>query len=206
MKQNKRIIGLTGTIASGKSTAAAYLSEQYGIPCIDADRVGHEVLKSAEVQAELVQAFGEAILTDGVTDRKKLSAFVYAEPSRLETLNAITHPVIIDRIRRMTEDFLAGSDPAPFLIVEAYGLLETALQDLVQEIWGVGCERRLRLNRVMARQHLTETEARARILRQWPDERYREACDVWLDGSGDTAFLKAQCDILMKRFIQTDDV
>lgn len=198
MKPNK-VIGLTGSIASGKSTAASILKKEYGIFCIDADQVGHEILEDPKVKARLLEAFGPDIFRDDHSvNRKALGDLVFEQEERLETLNQITHPAIIASI----EERLQKADTtAPFLMIEAYGLLQTDLKDMVDEVWVVGCDRKTRLRRVMERQHLTEEEAKARINGQWPDEKYRDAADVYLDGSGTEEFLKEQCDLLMKRYV-----
>ena len=197
MKPNK-VIGLTGTIASGKSSAAQYLKETYQIPCIDADQVGHEVLKEEAVIRQLCTAFGEGILAeDGSVSRKALGELVFADQEKLAALNQITHPVICSHIEEWTE---TCQTEAPFVLIEAYGLLQSDLKNLVEEVWVVGCDKNLRVSRVMERQHLSLEQAQARVAGQWLDEKYREAADVYLDGSGSLAFLQAQCDQIMKRY------
>lgn len=197
MKPNK-VVGLTGTIASGKSSAAQYLKEAYQIPCIDADLVGHEVLTEEPVIKQLCEAFGDGILAeDGTVSRKALGELVFADKEKLAVLNQITHPVICRHIEEWTKQCRTE---APFVLIEAYGLLQSDLKDLADEVWVVGCDKKLRINRVMERQHLSLEQAQARVAGQWPDEKYREAADVYLDGSGTLAFLEAQCDQIMKRY------
>ena len=203
MKLNKKIIGLTGTMASGKSTAAAFFRDFAGIPVIDADIVGHEILTKPEVINKLAEAFGPQILNGDAIDRKALAAAAFVDESHTETLNHITHPEICAEVRRRIDQFLEAEDEAPFLIVEAYGLLQSDLKDMVDAVWAVGCDRRTRIRRVMQRNGLTEEEAKARIGSQWPDEKYREAADVYLDGSGTESFLKEQCKILLQRYTDT---
>ncbi len=201
MKQNKKIIGLTGTMASGKSTAATYFKNAAGIPVIDADKVGHEVLKDPEVIKTLTEAFGAQILEGGAIVRKALADAAFVDEEHTERLNQITHPVICGRIQSEIDCFLASEDEAPFMIIEAYGLLQSDLKSMVDEVWAVGCDRRTRIRRIMQRNGLTEEEAKTRISSQWPEEKYREAADVYLDGSGTEAFLKEQCRILLQRYI-----
>ena len=203
MKRNKKIIGLTGTMASGKSTAAAFFRDHAGIPVIDADVVGHEILAKPEVISMLVEAFGPQILKEGAIDRKALASAAFVDEAHTETLNQITHPVICREVGRRIDQFLVSDDEAPFLIVEAYGLLQSDLKDMVDTVWVVGCDRRTRIRRIMQRNGLTEEEARTRTGSQWPDEKYREAADVYLDGSGTEAFLKEQCKILLQRYTDT---
>ena len=131
MKPNK-VIGLTGSIASGKSTAASILKKEYGIFCIDADQVGHEILEDPKVKARLLEAFGPDIFRDDRSvNRKALGDLVFEQEERLETLNQITHPTIIASI----EERLQKADTtAPFLMIEAYGLLQTDLNLASSEI------------------------------------------------------------------------
>ena len=128
MKPNKQVIGLTGTIASGKSTAAAYFHEKYGVPVIDADKVGHEVLEDPRIIGQLTEAFGGDILVHGRIDRKKLGNKVFDDPASLERLNGITHPEICRRVHETAEAFRKSDDPAPFMLIEAYGLLQSDLK------------------------------------------------------------------------------
>ncbi len=203
MKQNKKIIGLTGTMASGKSTAAAFFRDTAGIPVIDADQVGHEILTRPEVIQALTEAFGPQILKDGVIVRKALADAAFVDEAHTEMLNSITHPAICGEIRQQIDAFLASDDVAPFMIIEAYGLLQSELKTMVDAVWAVGCDRRTRIRRIMQRNGLTEEEAKTRVNSQWPEEKYREAADVYLDGSGTEAFLKEQCKILWKRYTDT---
>ena len=119
----------------------------------------------------------------------------------MERLNGITHPEICRRVHEAAEAFRKSDDPAPFMLIEAYGLLQSDLKKDADAVWAVGCDKRLRCRRIMERQGLTEEEARARIQGQWPDEKYRELADVYFDGSGTADLLQAQCDVVMQRFL-----
>lgn len=127
MKQNKPVIGITGTIAAGKSTVSRYFRDAYGIPIIDADAVGHEVLSECPVKQELTKAFGSDILDadQGQVDRRKLGAIVFADAKALTRLNAITHPVICIRIEEAIGRTQEAEPEAPFLLVEAIELLRS---------------------------------------------------------------------------------
>lgn len=198
MKPNKKIIGITGTIAAGKSTASKYLAEKYGIPLVDADLVGHEVLQDPEVMQQLAETISPLILVDGKIDRKILGGIVFQDPQKLQQLNAITHPVITKRIHKQVQDFLEGENEASFMLIEAYGLMQSDLIHMVEEIWVVCAERELRIERVMKRQGLSREEAVRRVDNQWSDEEYRKRADIALDGSRDTEYMKEQCDRIME--------
>ena len=152
----------------------------------------------------IVEAFGtEVLLENGDIDRKVLGDLIFNQPDRRHMLNSITHPVICREIRQQIDAFLASDEEAPFMIIEAYGLLQSELKTMVDEIWAVGCDKRTRIRRIMQRNGLTLEEARTRVNSQWPEEKYREAADIYLDGSGTEAFLREQCKILWKRYTDT---
>ena len=200
MKPNKKVIGITGTIAAGKSTAAGYFRDQYGIPVIDADIVGHEVLRDSEVIQQLVEAISPEILVDGVIDRKILGSIVFKDAGKLAKLNAVSHPAITRNIAEKVNVFLNSDSSAPFMLIEAYGLLQSDLIDLVSEVWVVCADRELRIQRVMERQGLSADEAERRVNNQWSDAEYIRKADVAFDGSRDAEYLKKQCDHVMEKF------
>ena len=204
MKQNKPVIGITGTIAAGKSTVSRYFRDASGIPIIDADAVGHEVLSECPVKQELTKAFGSDILDadQGQVDRRKLGAIVFADAKALTRLNAITHPVICIRIEEAIGRTQEAEPEAPFLLVEAIELLRSPLKDMVREVWTVCADPRVRIRRIMKRQNLTEAEAVARVQSQWSDEEYRRRAAVVFDGGGDTPALYAQCDRVYARMME----
>ena len=129
-----KVIGLTGGIGSGKTTLSRFLSE-LGAVVIDADLIGHEVLeKSREAWRELVDAFGEEILTpEGEIDRKKLAALVFADGDALTRLNRIMHP----RIYRMLKDRLEEyrRQGTAVVVVEAPLLLEAGWISMIDRVW-----------------------------------------------------------------------
>jgi dephospho-CoA kinase len=194
MKQNKRVIGLTGTIASGKSTAAACFSEQFGIPVIDADQVGHTILQDASIRAELVEAFGPSVCdANGAIDRKMLGALVFADEEKRYRLNAITHPAICAAIRRWIEEEQTKDTDAPFLLIEAIELLRSELADMVDEVWVVYADPHVRASRMMKTRGLSREEAEARIRSQWDDAKYRARASRVLDGNGTMEEMRKQC-------------
>ena len=177
MRQSK-VIGITGSIAAGKSTVCRYLEERYGIYRLDADQVGHEMIERPNIVKELTNAFGTAILdTAGRIDRRTLGGMVFTDPEKLALLNAITHPAIC---REIEERIRSRRDP--LILLEAIELLRTPLKALAGEIWVVWAEDTVRVRRIMARQGLSEAEAWDRVRGQWPQENYKKAADVLIDG------------------------
>ena len=177
MRQSK-VIGITGSIAAGKSTVCRYLEERYGIYRLDADQVGHEMIERPNIVKELTNAFGTAILdTAGRIDRRTLGGMVFTDPEKLALLSSITHPAIC---REIEERIRSRRDP--LILLEAIELLRTPLKALAGEIWVVWAEDTVRVRRIMARQGLSEAEAWDRVRGQWPQENYKKAADVLIDG------------------------
>ena len=177
MRQSK-VIGITGSIAAGKSTVCRYLEERYNIYRLDADQVGHEMIERPNIVKELTNAFGTSILdTVGKIDRRALGGLVFTDPEKLARLNAITHPAICQEIEERIR-----SRRDPLILLEAIELLRTPLKALAGEIWVVWAEDTVRVRRIMARQGLSEAEAWDRVRGQWPQENYKKAADVLIDG------------------------
>lgn len=194
MKPNKYVIGLTGTIASGKSTTAKYLEKAYRIPRIDADLAAREVVE--ELKYQLAEEFGSEILVDGQLSRPKLGSIVFADGEKLKKLNAMTHPATCRKIQKWIEE-----QQAEVVLVEAIELLRSELKDMVDTVWVVYAAPQIRVERMMQERGLSEEEARKRVASQWDDATYQEQANEVLDGSHDTRLLYEQCDRLIKDLI-----
>lgn len=187
----KRVVGLTGGIASGKSTVARMLVE-LGAALIDADQLARDIVRPATPGlARLVEAFGNEILReDGTLDRKKLGEIVFADGDAREKLNAITHPLIAqagaERIAALQD-----SD-APYIVYEAALLVENGAHELFSGLIVVACTPETQLARIIARDDLTEEEAKARIVSQLPLEKKVEVADYVIENDGDLETTRAQ--------------
>lgn len=195
MKPNKYVIGLTGTIASGKSTTAKYLEKTYQIPRIDADLVAREVVE--ELKYQLAEEFGSEILVEGQLSRPKLGSIVFADAEKLKKLNAMTHPATCRKIQRWIEE-----QETKLVLVEAIELLRSELKDMVDTVWVVYAAPQIRVERMMQERGLSEDEARKRVASQWDDATYQAQASEVLDGSHDTQQLYEQCDRLVKDLIE----
>jgi dephospho-CoA kinase len=164
------VIGLTGGIGSGKSTAAQMLSE-LGAEVIDADKVGHKIyLPDTPAWRELVEAFGDGILAaDRTVDRSKLGPIVFADPRALQTLNRITHGKIYAFIQGQI-DYIRQKQTARVVVVEAAILLEAGWRSLVEQLWVVAASVEVVIARLKASKNLSEEQARARIAAQLSNE------------------------------------
>jgi dephospho-CoA kinase len=175
-----KIIGLTGGIGSGKSTVARFLKE-LGVVVIDADKIGHEVLRSdAEVKQEIVAAFGEWVLTpDGNISRQKLGKIVFGDPESLPELNRIMHPRIAERLKAQLEGY--REDGASVVVVEAPLLLEVGWDSLVDEVWVTVASEATILKRLEERAGLSEAESLERLRSQMSAAERVKQADVVID-------------------------
>ena len=177
------IYGLTGGVAAGKSTVAR-LFQELGARVVDADQLAREVvLPGSSGLAEIVQAFGEGVLSpDGSLDRKKLGALVFGNDEKRRALEQITHPRIAQlSMQRMAE--IANSD-APYGLYEAALLVEKGTYKMMAGLIVVASSDAVQLERVMARDSLDEASARARIAAQMPQAEKVAVAQwvIWNDG------------------------
>lgn len=185
------IVGLTGGIASGKSTVGRIFRE-LGVHVVDADLVAREVVaKGSEGLAEVVRAFGEGVLADdGSLDRKKMGAIVFADPDKRRQLEAITHPRIAER--SMAELGALAQRGDPYGIYEAVLLVENGSHRMMSALVVVAASAETQVRRVMARDGLSEEEARARLAAQLPLEEKIAVADHVIWNDGDEAELRAR--------------
>jgi dephospho-CoA kinase len=184
------VIGLTGSIGTGKSEAARQL-EILGASIISADQVGHEAYTpNTEAWEQVVAAFGDDILQDDKDiDRRKLGAIVFSDPSQLEKLNAIMHP----RMARMVSDkieVLRGQG-VKVVVVEAALLFEAGWDTLVEEVWVTDSSEDIVVGRLKERNGLSEEEAKKRINSQMDRAERIERSDFVIDNSSDMAGLES---------------
>jgi len=178
-----KVIGLTGGIASGKSTAARLLGE-LGAPVIDADLLAREaVLPGTEALAAIVAAFGTGVLqADGSLDRAALGRQVFAAPEARRTLEWIIHPEV-RRLARLKLQALEESG-ARVVFYMAPLLIEAGADTFCEEIWVVDVDEATQLQRVTARDGLSTLEARQRMAAQMPLAEKAIRGDVIIDNRG----------------------
>ena len=182
------VIGLTGSIGTGKSEAARQL-EALGASIISADEVGHEAYTpNTEAWEQVIAAFGDDILQDdGDIDRRKLGAIVFSDPSQLEKLNQIMHP----RMARMVSDKIGvlRDQGVNVVVVEAALLFEAGWDTLVEEVWVTDSPEHIVIGRLKERNGLSEEEAKKRIHSQMGRAERIERSDFVINNSGDMADL-----------------
>ncbi len=192
-------IGLTGGIGSGKSTVAKLL-QQHGILVIDADQIAHDLLKSDGAAYQMVRAmFGVEIVTaTGEIDRHTLGRIIFADIGARRALEEVMHPLIKERIQvKLTEHEARG---VKMIVVEAPLLYEARLQQLFDQVWVVNIDDTKQLQRLQARDGLSEIELKQRINSQWPLEMKVKKADVVLQNNGNLAELSAQVELLLTKY------
>lgn len=193
-----KIVGLTGNSGSGKSTLANYLHDKYNVGVIDADKIGHEMLKKGSpAYDELIQIFGHEILDNkDDIDRKALGAIVFSDPEELAKLNQISHYHITVAIKQIIKE--KASKGCPLLIIDAAILLQSQVKELVDTVWVVISEEQLRIKRLLARDSVSKEAILKRIGAQWSNQRYIDQADVVIENTGDIAAFYEACDQLYK--------
>ncbi len=191
------LFGLTGGIASGKSAVARRLRER-GVPVIDADQLARDaVAKGSGGLADVVKAFGEAVLApDGSLDRKRLAAEVFSDKAKLETLNGIVHPIVtmltIQRGAELRDEGFALACYEAALIVENGGA------DAFRPLVVVAAPEDTQIARACARDAAAEDEVRARIRAQMPLAEKVKVADFVVENVGSLAELVQKTDAVLK--------
>lgn len=155
------IIGITGSIACGKSTVSNYLKSK-GYIVIDADKIGHEALDDDYVKEKLILAFGNEILEDNKINRQKLGELVFGNSSNLNVLNSIIHP----EIRKKILEKIDKNNDKELIFIDVALLFEAKFDDLVDKIIVVYVDKNTQLTRLMKRNSISKKEALSRIVSQ----------------------------------------
>ena len=187
-----KVIGLTGGIATGKSTVSAYLKKK-GFPIVDADIAARKAVeKESDGLNQIVATFGKSILThDQSLDRAKLGAIIFADSQKREQLNQIVHPIVREIMEKEKNEALKHHE---YVIMDIPLLFENHLQNTVDEVWLVYTSENIQLERLMRRNHLTESEALNRIKSQMPIDEKRNLADVVIDNNLELEHLYHQID------------
>lgn len=186
-----QIIGITGGIASGKSSVSLYLQE-LGFTIVDADLASRAVVEPGEeAYHQVVKAFGEDILLkDGNIDRAKLGSIIFHDQEKRLLLNGIVHPAVRNWMRLKTEEALASGEETVFMDIPL--LFESKLTFMVEKTLLIYVDEQVQLKRLMNRNGLSETEAFARIHSQMPLADKKALADAVIDNNGDINDTKKQ--------------
>ena len=172
------IIGLTGGIASGKSTVSKYLAEK-GFKVYDADKIAKDISEKKLVQEEIILNFGDKILTeDGKVDRKKLKEIVFADKDKLKKLNAIIHPKVINFYRELKEKNIDET-----IIFDVPLLFESGIDKFCDKILVVISDYDIQLSRIIERDNIDKELASKIIKSQISNEERIKKADIVIENN-----------------------
>lgn len=193
------VVGLTGGIASGKSTVSNMFKEK-GFTVIDADKESRYVVeKGKPAYNEIVKTFGEDILQpDGNIDRAKLGAIVFNDKEKREMLNRIVHPAVRKEMVRKKEEAVAKGER--LVVLDIPLLLEGNLQFMVDKVLLVYVDEQTQLKRLMERNQYSKEEALARIHSQMPLEKKVELSDEIINNNGTLEETKRQLNEILEKW------
>jgi dephospho-CoA kinase len=181
------VIGLTGSLGMGKTTAARFFAEE-GVPVHDADAVVHHLYAGEAVPA--IEAAFPGAIQDGKVDRNRLAALVLDNPAALKRLEAIVHPLVLAAERRVLAE--AESRGEKVAVLDIPLLFETGGDQRVDAVVVVSAPAELQQTRVLRRPGMTMEKLEAILGRQMPDEEKRRRADFVVDSSGDFDATRAQ--------------
>lgn len=190
-------IGLTGSIASGKSTVSL-MFDDYNIPVVDADKLSREVVKPGEKAYEqIIDTFGKDILReDKSLDRKKLGALIFADENKRNKLNSIVHPAVREKMVQRRDGFLQAGSKCVVLDIPL--LFESKLTHFVDKTVVVYVDEELQLKRLMERDNYSVEEALQRIRSQMPVKEKAALADAVIDNNGSKFETYEQLEKLLK--------
>lgn len=188
----QRIIGLTGGIATGKTTVANYLAKSYHLLILDADIFARDAITPQRLSLLLDRYGSKILLGDRSLDRKKLGEIIFSNAEERTWLEGQIHPYVRDRLKLEAE----AHSPNPVVMVVPL-LFEAGMQDLVTETWVVACSPELEIERLMQRDRLDFTAAKIRIASQMSISEKIAIADFNLDNSTNLTELFHQVDKLM---------
>ena len=193
---SQRRIGLTGGIASGKSSVGRWLAQQ-GLPVLDADQFAREAL-APERQAThtVLQRYGSTVQAEGgaAVDRAALGRIVFQDPAERQWLEQLIHPLVRERF----DQTLSLHAEAPAVVLMIPLLFEAGLESLCSEIWLVDCDPEQQLDRLVVRDGLSRDAAQARMAAQWPLSRKRALADHVINNSGPSGAWEPEAKALLE--------
>lgn len=194
------VLGITGNIATGKSSAVRILIE-LGATHFDADVVYRDLIAPGKPLLQtLADHFGKDIVSsNGSLDRSRLGSIVFSDPARLKELDELTHPAVIAEIDAM----VAATDPDRIVVIDAVKLIESGHADHCDEVWLVTTDIESQVARLMKRNTLSEVETRRRVASQAPMEPKLERADRVIDNSGSLEHTRIQIELAWAEFIES---
>ena len=204
MKKPVKQIGITGGIGSGKSEVTKLL-RQKGYTVIDADEVSRDASSpGSEALRRLRERLGDDVfLPDGSLNRKKLAALMFANDDILVAVNDIFHPDIFSRIETIAKETVPLKDSPVFISVPL--LFETNTDGMMDEVWLVTADEHIRLKRVLERGGMSESDIRARMAAQMPEDEKRSKAGVIIENNGTLEELYEVVEKLLNRETKNEE-
>lgn len=187
-------IGITGSIACGKSTVSNYLLEK-GYTIIDADKLGHIALTSEDVKRKLAEKFGDEIIENNEISREKLGKLVFGNEDNLKILNSIIHPKIKKLILKLQDEH----KDEQFVFLDIALLYEAKFVDLVERVIVVYVNEKVQIERLMSRNSLSKEEALSRIKSQMSAKEKAALSDYSIDNSDTIENTYQQIDEILEK-------
>lgn len=188
-------IGLTGSIACGKSTVSAYL-KSLGYAIVDADAISHSLTAPGGAALPRIrESFGDSVFDGDALDRRALGGIVFSSEEKRAQLNSILHPMIISAIER---ELASQNAPDRIVIGDVPLLYECDMAHMFDRVWVVSVPRDVQLERICMRDDLSHEEAAKRIDAQMPLERKRSLADAVIDTNGPIENTRRQVDALIQ--------
>ncbi|WP_096189691.1 dephospho-CoA kinase [Evansella halocellulosilytica] len=193
------IIGLTGGIATGKSTVAKMMREK-GLPIIDADLISRQVVEPGEkAYKEIVKTFSKSILNENLTiDRKKLGAMIFNDKSKRERLNNIVHPAVREEMKQKAKRYLESGNET--VVMDIPLLVESKLHHMVDRVLLVYIPEELQLERLLKRDNAGKEDALNRIQSQIPIEEKKTEADEIIYNDGTLQNTKEQLERILTKW------
>jgi dephospho-CoA kinase len=195
-----KIIGLTGNIASGKSSVSALLRE-LGAEVIDMDRIGKEIqdMNYKDVISKIRLVFGEGIIHNNKIDRRMLAQIVFSNSKALKNLNGVMIPLMTEKLNALVLEYKLRN--ARLVVIDAAILFEAGWDKLVDATWLVYASKEVQLKRLMLRESISEKEALKRINSQMDIDTKIKNADVVINNSGDFEEVKRDVIELWKKLV-----
>ncbi len=175
------VIGITGGVGCGKSTVMSIMREKYGYTLLEADKIGHMLMKPGQsVYNKIIEHFGDGILDkDSEIDRKKLGEIVFSDEKELEFLNSLIHP----GVREYIENRIKNALPNENFLIEAALLIEAGYKDVCDEMWYIYADKEVRAKRLKESRGYSDEKIRDVMNNQLSEEEFRKNTNRVIDNN-----------------------
>lgn len=204
-----KIIGITGSVGSGKTTVARCLEQEFGARLLLTDEIAHMFMQPEEKgYLEIVRIFTDDILEENTSwkqdaegirgiDRKKLGACVFGQPEKVKILNDIIHPLVNQYVARVIEEEKQRGTLS-YLVIESALLIEAGYEAICDELWYVTADDKVRRERLKASRGYSDEKIDAILKNQLSDDEFRNHCAKIFINNGDAAEISRQVQVLLE--------